>query len=417
MKLLTKYSLINLGVMVAVFLASSIVLYRFTQKILIHEMDSDLKGVEIKIQAYVKQFNAFPIASLMDEEKISYVLTGQQKTERSSELIRLFSTREKKMHNFRELNFPLWFNNNWYKVTVAKPLEGMHHLSGALITISLLAILFIILISIVLNGLVLRRLWRPFYESMDIMRNFKLGKTESLVFPKTAIEEFSFMNKSLLLATGKAKQDYLLLKEFTENASHEIQTPLSIIRSKLDMLIQEKELSQKQSELAKSAYSAIKKLSRLNQSLLLLTKIENQQFDNSQLISLKEKIEEKIGQFQELWQSHNIVVNCSLDESQISLSSELLEILLNNLFSNASNHNIPEGFISIELKPHKFVISNSGLSISLDENRLFSRFYKASVNSNRNGLGLSIIKQISKVSAIDTIYQFAENKHSFILIW
>jgi signal transduction histidine kinase len=417
MKLLTKYSLLNLGVMVAVFLASSLVLYRFTQKILIHEMDSDLKGVENKIQTYVKQFNAFPTASLMDEEKISYVLTGQQKIERSSEVTRLFSTRENKMHNFRELNFPLWFNNSWYKVTVAKPLEGMHHLSSALITISLIAILFIILISIVLNGLVLRRLWRPFYESMDILRNFKLGKTESLVFPKTTIEEFSFMNKSLLLATGKAKQDYLLLKEFTENASHEIQTPLSIIRSKLDMLIQEKELSKKQSELANGAYTAIKKLSRLNQSLLLLTKIENQQFDNLQMISLKEKIEEKIGQFQELWQSHNIEVNYSLEESQIRLSPELLEILLNNLFSNASNHNIPDGFISIELKPHKFVISNSGLPISLDENRLFSRFYKASVNSNRNGLGLSIIKQISKVSAIDTIYQFADNKHSFILIW
>src|SRR5665647_2258143 len=123
MKLLTKYSLLNLLVMVAVFLASSLVLYWFTQKILISEMDSDLNGVENKIQKYVKQFNAFPTSSLMDEEKISYALTGQQKIERSSELTQLFSQRENKMHNFRELNFPLWFNSRWYKVTVAKPLE------------------------------------------------------------------------------------------------------------------------------------------------------------------------------------------------------------------------------------------------------------------------------------------------------
>lgn len=417
MTLLTRYSLVNLLVMVAIFLASGLVFYRFTEVILIREMDADLAGVENKVMTYVKQFNELPQGFALDEEKINFVLTGSHKTKRNSELTAMFSQRENKMHNFRRLDFPLWYNNNWYRVTIAKPLEGMHHLSSALIKISLATILIIIFISIVLNSLVLRRLWRPFYESMNIMRNFKLGRTESLTFPKTSINEFSFMNESLLLATAKAKQDYLLLKEFTENASHEIQTPLSIIRSKLDMLIQEKELSQKQSELANGAYVAIKKLSRLNQSLLLLAKIENQQFNNKQSINLKEKIEEKIGQFQELWQSYHIKVTYSLEESYVSLSPDLLDILLNNLFSNASNHNRTSGSISIELKHNKLTISNSGLTGSLDEKRLFNRFYKASVNSNHNGLGLSIIKQISMVSAINTIYQFVDNRHSFIVSW
>jgi signal transduction histidine kinase len=225
------------------------------------------------------------------------------------------------------------------------------------------------------------------------------------------------MNESLLMATEKAEQDYLLLREFTENASHEIQTPLSIIRSKLEMIIQEEDLSQKQSELARSAFSAVKKLTRLNQSLLLLAKIENHQFDAAQVINLKTKIEEKLEQFSELWESQQIKAAWELEEVTVFINPELLDILLNNLLSNASNHNIPFGHIFIKLEQKQLVISNTGYAGALDQKRLFSRFYKQSLNSNHNGLGLSIVKQISRVSLININYLFANGLHSFVLNW
>ncbi len=417
MKLLTKYSLVNLLAMVVIFLISSGAIYFLTQVILIREMDADLTGIEKKVSLYIKEYNKLPEGFALDEEKIKFEQTGNYRATRSNEVVQLYSERENKIHNFRKLVYPLWFNNTWYKVTVAKPIEGMHHLSRALITISLTTILATILISIVLNGFLLRRLWRPFYAAMDIMRSFKLGATSSLNFPATSIQEFAFMNESLLLATEKAEQDYLLLKEFTENASHEMQTPLSIIRSKLDMLIQEHTLSKKQSELASEAYASIKKLSRLNQSLLLLAKIENQQFSKTEAIHLEVIVQEKIVQFQELWQSRNIKVTYQLQNSFIYINTDLLDILLNNLFSNTSNHNIPNGTIFIELKPGQFTIRNTGLPVALNEKRIFSRFYKESVNSNSNGLGLSIIKQIAKVSDITVSYQYAGNMHSFSLSW
>ncbi|HWB23929.1 MAG TPA: HAMP domain-containing sensor histidine kinase [Chitinophagaceae bacterium] len=417
MKLLTKYSLVNLAVMVVIFLLSSLSLYLLTQTILLREMDSDLAGIETRINSYIKQYHQLPEGNPLDEEKIDFVPAGNQKIIRSSELVQMYSDREQKMHNYRKLVFPLFFQNTWYKVTVAKPVEGMHHLSNALINVSLATILAAIIISVILNAFLIRRLWRPFYKAMEIMRNFKLGRTESLNFPRTTIEEFSFMNESLLLATEKAEQDYLLLKEFTENASHEMQTPLSIIRSKLDMLIQEKNLSQKQSELVTEAYASIKKLSRLNQSLLLLAKIENQQFNMLQHINLKPLVEDKILQFNELWQSRNIAVEYDLEDCIVQISPDLLDILLNNLLSNASNHNLPGGRIVIHLKQNQLVISNTGTQAALNEKKLFSRFYKESVNSNSNGLGLSIIKQIAKTSSLTAAYRFTGNMHSFILQW
>ena len=417
MKLLTRFSLINLLVMVLIFFISSLVIYELFQAILIKEMDGDLGGIEKKVKNYIAQYHAIPQGYPLDEEKISFEPTGQQMVDSSSKMVLLYSEREMKMHNFRQLIFPLNFNNTWYKVTVAKPVGGIHHLSRAIIRISLVTILATILIVVLLNSIMLRRLWKPFYESLGIMRSFKLGRTASLNFPATKVEEFTFMNESLLLATQKAEQDYLLLKEFTENASHEMQTPLSIMRSKLDMLIQEKGLSEKQGELAKGAYAAIKRMSRLNHSLLLLAKIENNQYAHTAQITLKEKLEEKINQFQELWQSHRISTSFSLQETNINMNPELLDVLLNNLFSNASNHNRKDGSIMIELQTNRLSISNTGHSGPLDEKRLFTRFYKESINSNSNGLGLSIIKQIAKVSSINIDYHFQSNLHSFILSW
>ena len=147
--------MVNLIVMVAIFLASSLIIYKFTQVILIREMDADLTGVEEKAESYVRQYNSLPKGFALDEEMISFVNTGQHKISRHSELTQMFSQRENKMHNFMRLDFPLRLNNNWYKVTIAKPLEGMHHLSKALITISVLTILIIIMISVVLNSILL----------------------------------------------------------------------------------------------------------------------------------------------------------------------------------------------------------------------------------------------------------------------
>ena len=417
MKLLNKFSLINLLLMIFIFIVSSIIIYNLTQVILLREIDNDLVGIEEKINNYVSKNQIFPIGNPLDEERLIFQKTGIIKPNRNVTLIKLYSAREKKMHNFREITFPLFFNKQWYRVTIAKPLEGVHHLSKALLIVSLITILATILISLFLNRLYLRRLWQPFYESMSIMRNFKIGSNESLIFPRTNIEEFSFMNESLSIASEKAKQDFLLLKEFTENASHEMQTPLSIIRSKLDVLIQDKNLSEKQSELVQSSYASIKKLSRLNQSLLLLTKIENQQFDLKNQIDLKAKITQKINQFSELWDSYLIKSHIELNESCINMSPELLDILLNNLFSNAINHNITPGFIQIELNKRAFIIQNKGINDKLDDTRLFSRFYKASINSSSNGLGLSIVSQICKVSKIDLIYTFQSDLHSFSLSW
>jgi signal transduction histidine kinase len=208
-----------------------------------------------------------------------------------------------------------------------------------------------------------------------------------------------------------------MLKEFTENASHELQTPLAVIRSKLDLLIQKEDLSEEQSEELREIYASVRKMSQLSRSLLLMTKIGNQQFNQTANLNLKEKIEEKLRQFQEIWNDKQLQLRCQLENTLITVNENLIEILLNNLLSNASRHNIKGGSISIGLHEHQLIVSNTGLLKPLDAKKVFRRFYKEQANSQHNGLGLSIIKQICEQSHIQVAYFYEAGNHNFQLNW
>jgi len=260
-------------------------------------------------------------------------------------------------------------------------------------------------------------LWSPFFDTLNKLNLFSIDKNDPLQFQQTRIEEFQLMNNTLELTTRKAKQDYLLLKEFTENASHEMQTPLAIIQSKLDLLIQDEKLSETQSITTQSIYESIQKLSRLTQSLLLLAKIGNSQFEEIATIHLDKIITKKIEAFHELWASENIRVTVSIQDIPVKMNKALADILLNNLLSNATKHNIPGGSIYVELNITGLTITNAGPERALDNSRLYSKFYTENKNAGNNGLGLSIVKHICDASGFTISYSFRDQQHSFTVNW
>jgi len=417
MKLFSKYNRINLIATIIIFLLASATFYIVIRYILIDQVDEDLKIEQREIQTYVKKHDLLPESVPVKDQKISYEPATDLLQKRKFKTFIAYDSMAKEKNSSRVLQFGIEANGKLYKVTVVKSLEGTDDLIHSILLITSTTILLILVASLTINRVVLKRLWKPFYDTLNTMKNFKLDKKQSLQFPATKIDEFVLMNQTLEKTTSQAKQDYLLLKEFTENASHEMQTPLAIIRSKLDLLIQDENLSENQSKTVQSSYQAIEKLSRLNQSLLLLAKIENNQYSETILINLKEKLEEKLYAFQELWQNQNISVSISLENLSINMNNELADILLNNLFSNATRHNFEQGFIGVKLSGNQLNITNSSLQKKLDEQRLFSRFYKQAEGEGHNGLGLSIIKQICDASGFTIHYSFTEQQHSFTIAW
>jgi signal transduction histidine kinase len=416
MKLFTRYNRVNLALMAILLVLSAAAYYLVINRILIRELDEELDDYKQKVENFAKTSGSLPEKGAMEDLVVKYEPV-QAPGELHYSTVNQYDPDEHKMENFRQLIYTQTAGNNLYRITIAKPLEGFHLLRKTIVYSTLGILAIVILVSLLLNHLLLKRLWRPFYDSIHAIRDFRLQGKNTPGFPETNIEEFDFMNRNIGNMLNNARTDYQLLKEFTENASHEIQTPLAIIRSKLDLLIQEESLSEKQGKILDSAYAAIRRISKLNQSLLLLAKIENNQFTAVDTIDVKQELEEKIGQFVELLQDNNIKITVSLKQAFIRANRELVDILLNNLLGNAVMHNKPEGTLIIELATCRLTISNTGVERELDRSRLFRRFYKDQQHTHRNGLGLSIVKQICEHTGVSINYHFENGLHVFSLEW
>ena len=417
MKLFSRYSRINLTFMAILFVISGLSYSLIINYVLVHELDEALDDYKVKFENYINTQQKLPVNGLMDETLVRYERTLSLHTPEVFETKELWNEEKEKLHKYRQITFIRKVSGSYYQITLAKPIEGVKMLTETVILITIITLLTVIGCSLLLNLVLLRRLWQPFYDALDALKTFRLGKKLLPNLPATDIEEFAHMNLLVKETFMHAENDYRMLKEFTENASHEMQTPLAIVRSKLDLVIQEEGLSEKQIQALQSIYSGIKRLSKLNRSLLLLAKIENHQFPEKSMVDLKEKIEEKLTQFQEFWQNNQIEWSTDIEPFTVESNSELTDILLSNLIGNAGRHNREGGSIRITLKGKELTIENTGSLQPLDSKRLFHRFYKQAQHSQHNGLGLSIVKQICDQLDITVQYSFSENLHHFKLTW
>lgn len=414
-KLFAKYSRITILVTVGLFLMTSIAFYYTLTYVQLKQVDEDLEIEEEEIVLYVKQFAELPKTFTIEDQLINFEEVSAPFTKRHFTISELKERNH--VENFRQLIFGIQVNNKSYKTTVSKSLEETDTLKRSILWVTSAIVLLMLFTSIIINRLLLQRLWQPFYNTLNILKDFSLNKKQDSQFPESSTEEFDLMISTLERTTQQAQLEYLSLKTFSENASHEIQTPIAIIQSKLDLLIQDEALTEKQSKALQAIYDAIKRLTRLNTSLLLLAKIENNQFEEVKEVDMKKSTEQKIADFNELWQSQNIAVNVFLADTKVYMNNVLADILLNNLLSNASNNNYEGGNIFIQLTDKELVVTNTSDQPQLHADNLFQRFYKPSQSNSNNGLGLSIIKQICDVSGLGLSYSFKEDQHSFIVQW
>jgi signal transduction histidine kinase len=279
-------------------------------------------------------------------------------------------------------------------------------------TIRSLAVIFLLLLLVVgiTSIIVSKYILSSFHSSLNAIKNFNLKQRENLVLPKTRTDEFKLLNSFLSKMTLKALDDYRTLKEFSENASHELQTPLAIIRGKLELLLQSN-ISDDQAKLIASANEAVDKLARTNQSLILLTKLDNQEYP-SHAINFSEVTSNTIAMLQELIEMKSIKLEKSVQPLvMVAIHPALADILLMNLMSNAIRHNFENGSIKVNLTNRHLTIENTGEPIRIPTDQLFVRFKKNAQSSDSAGLGLSIVKRICEINGFTINYYSARELH------
>lgn len=277
--------------------------------------------------------------------------------------------------------------------------------------------LILLVVVVVTDRIVSKKILRPFQQTLHTIKSFSVKQKEPIRFSKTATREFSDLNLFLQNMTEKAIQDYVSLKEFTENASHEMQTPLAVIRGKLELLL-ETNLSEAQAANITSALAAVEKLSRTGKSLTLLTKLENREYEAADEVDLSDILKKTIDSLEELIELNSLQIEKSIEEGvNVRLHPVLAEILLSNLMGNAIRHNISQGIIRIHLTAKKLEIQNSGSAPELSTDQLFERFKKGNHNNDSIGLGLAIAKQICDLNQMNISYSYDENLHVIQVIF
>lgn len=299
-----------------------------------------------------------------------------------------------------------------YSITILQVLSERINLLESISLYTFCLFISLLFISILLNYLISRRLWRPFYKSVEIANNFNILLDEPLELPDTNIIEFQQLNRVIQRMTKKMRSDYLNLKEFNENAAHEIQTPLAIIRSKTELLMQRKKLSKDSFDLIKSINEAINRLFKLNQGLLIISKIENQYYHEIKEISLREVVSACLDNYREIMQLRNISVEFEAkSQALVNMNEVLADVLVSNLLSNAVRYNISKGFIKCFIDDQNLIISNTGLPLNSDPEVLFRRFHRGGDNPQSVGLGLSIVRKITDNYKMKISYSCNGNIH------
>ena len=320
---------------------------------------------------------------------------------------------EQKKERYRCLRKVVYLQNKPYLFTIQTNIEESHETIAVIAMITIFFFVIIVLGLLYLNRKLSSSIWKPFRNTLDQLKTFNLNSQNTILFPVSYTTEFEELNQSLYKLIERNISTYKTQKEFTENASHELQTPLAIIKNKLDLLLQDQDLTEKQYKIAEDINKALTRSSRINKNLLLLAKIDNNQFDSSEIVSFDHLLQQSIDTLQEHIEQKNISVQEKIvDNVQVNGNSILTEILINNLIINAIRHTTPGGSISIQLAGSSFEVSNSGTE-KLNMDLLFKRFSKLSTDNSGSGLGLSIIQEICRFHHWTISYRFENNHHIF----
>ena len=415
MKLLSKINKKYASFSLMIFLAGLILIFLFMNYFIASETDEKLQTTKWNVIKNLKEGYKVEFAPFVEVQE----LTGEyynQYEEIKDTLI--YNKGEKDYDSYRQLKVTYTNNDRNYLITVRTDnLEPTDLLVSIGIPLTILLLLVILASNIVVRK-ISSSIWNPFYKNLENLKKFSMeSKTElSLIDPD--IDEFSDLNKSLKELTGKAAIDYKKLKEFSENASHELQTPIAIIKAKIEAMLQDEKLNGNAVERLKTINEMATKLARINKSLTILTKLDSKDYEEKKVIVLKSFIEKKVDDFVEIAESKGIVFEIKLLENiDLRINEDLLELLLSNLLSNAIKHNYEGGVIVIEMKDGILIIKNTGMPLDEEPAKMFARFVKGKSATDSSGLGLVIVKQICDLYKYKVEYLVQNEWHQIKLFF
>jgi signal transduction histidine kinase len=306
-------------------------------------------------------------------------------------------------------------NGRYYRIDVITSMVEEDDLVSELLIALLLLYSGLVVTILMVNNVVLKKAWRPFYKLLEQLKQFRLERPVPLPEGKIKVEEFRLLHTTIGKMLRGVTESYESQKQFIENAAHELQTPLAISINKLESVLASEQLTNEAQAQVTGALDSLERLAGLNRSLLFLSKVENRQFSETENVQINRLTEQLIADFEDQLAYKHIELRQDTGGScVVRMNAGLAAILLANLIKNALVHNHTGGNIEVTIADKSWSVSNTGRERPLDQQQIFTRFYKTDASSPSTGLGLSIVKAISDLYGFRVVYSH-DTMHRFTI--
>lgn len=354
---------------------------------------------------YINPINQLPIEGIFSEIVKTKGIEATTETE-------YYNKEEDEKIPFVETVFYKKYQVHYIKFTIRKSTIELDDLLYTLI----LTIIFIFILLTAnlyyLNRKISESLFAPFFNTIESIKQNQTFANEPLRLPDTKIEEFTLLNKTLNKYDNNLRNDYKKAAQFTDNASHEMQTPIAIISNKIESILGVENLDNNtQKELA-DIFETVQQMKQTNATLLFLSRLESKSFKNEIECNLKQTLISKIEFYRQFGMLQNLDIQLFLSNDFIvKMNKDLAKILIDNLLNNAIKHNISDGYIKLNSTESSITIENSGLPLSKPALEMFNRFERNNVTIHGSGLGLSIAQEICNLYNLTIEYSESNNIH------
>lgn len=419
MKLLTKSTLLISTLSLFLFFIMGVIFFQVLKNMSISSLDRELGDLEEVVETYLEEYNGTQITSIPGIHSLLVSPVGEEtEIERVFGDTLMYDVADNQFRTYRYLQYKSTKGDGFYLVRIYKSTTPTDKLvEQVTLMITLMVILFLTGVFI-LNRFIFASLWRDFFEAIEKLKRFETTK-EPVILGEQDIQEFDELKQVLEVMTRRLANDYRELKEYTDHTTHELQTPLAVIKSKTELLIQSENMGADEMKCLQAINTSVHQLSRLNATLTLITRIENRQFTEKEEISLTGLLERHLELLQEHIELRSIKVEKYYrDGGKVILMDQgLADLLIANLLKNAIVHNVEGGTIVLETDPERVIIRNDGAPLGFKQEELFTRFVRDTRRTGNLGLGLSLVKKVCENYEFLIEYIFENQQHTFSVIF
>lgn len=306
--------------------------------------------------------------------------------------------------------------DRYHELSVYTPTIEKADLKESIFYLLVILLASLLIVVLIIYVCVFRNSMKPFYRLLEWLDQYRLGAKNLPLNNPTETTEFQKMNEAVSRFAVHSEEVFEQQKLFIGNASHEIQTPLAVCMNRLEMLLEDETLREEQMKEIVKTYQTLEYVTKLNKSLLLLSKIDNSQFVEERIIDINELVNRYLEDYLEVYSYKAIHVKVNeTDHFKRRINEVLVTILITNLLKNAFVHNVEGGSVFIDMDSNHIRFRNTAENGPLDRENIFKRFYQGHKKEGSTGLGLALVDAVCRQSQMKIEYIYMEGWHVFEL--